>query len=318
VLIALLVRLSLSATLLREEKAFLAFMRRHHLTYVGAEYEQPRDIFISNLGRIREFNSQRHSFALGLTRQACMTPSKYRILLGCRPSANWHRIVAKGGSTDPPPPAVDWRDKGAVTDVKDQLQCGSDWAFSATSAQESRHFIARGELLVLSEQNLIDCLKTCYGCDGGWPSAAYDGVIREQGGHFMTSEDDPYIGRPSFCTYTSDAGVTNITGWTKAAPGDEAALMAAVAEGPVTAVIDASHTSFQLYSTGIYNEPACSSVAVNHGVGIVGYGTEVNTDFRIVRNLWGITWGEGGYIRMSRNRKNQCGIATDAVFPTGQ
>jgi cathepsin L len=220
--------------------------------------------------------------------------------------------VTAGGPS--PPLSVDWRAQGAVTDIKDQLQCGSDWAFSATSAQESRHFIAHGELLVLSEQNLIDCLKTCYGCDGGWPSAAYDGVIRQQDGHFTTSSHDPYVGYRSFCTYTSNVGVTNITGWTKIAQGDEAALAAAVAEGPVVAVIDASHSSFQLYTGGIYNEPACSSVAVNHGVGIVGYGT----NFWIVKNSWGVTWGETGYIRMTRNKKNQCGIATHVVFPTGQ
>jgi C1A family cysteine protease len=130
----------------------------------------------------------------------------------------------------------------------------------------------------------------------------------------MKSEDDPYVGRPSFCIYTSDLGVTNVTGWTQVVPGDEEALAEAVAEGPVAAVIDASHSSFQLYTGGIYDEPACSSVAVNHGVGIVGYGT----DYWIVKNSWGTAWGDAGYIRMTRNKKNQCGIATDAIFPIGQ
>ena len=127
----------------------------------------------------------------------------------------------------------------------------------------------------------------------------------------------PYSGYDGVCSYTKDASVGTITGFVDVKEGSEKDLADAVKKiGPVSVAIDASQWSFQLYESGIYYEPSCSSTELDHGVLAVGYGSDGrNKDFWIVKNSWGTSWGEKGYIRMARNKNNNCGIASMASYP---
>jgi cathepsin L len=216
-----------------------------------------------------------------------------------------------------PPDSFDWRDSGVVQVVKDQGSCASSWAFAATGAAECAFAIFWGGPLVnLSEQNLIDCTMNCAGCEGGNTTKAYDRVIDLQNRNFTTEDSYPYVGTYQDCYWgPAIAGGAWLDGYI--VPwGFEDGLRGVIQEyGPIACSIDASHVSFQLYSGGVYDEPGCSTDILNHVVVNVGWGSDSGNDFWICKNSFGTAWGEQGYIRMSRNKDNQCGINSAPVGP---
>jgi cathepsin L len=300
-----------------QERSFVAFMRDNGYGFTGDEYQFRLGLYLANSRFVQEHNAAERGFTLELNRLAVFTPAEYKALLGARAQAvDGPAASAYRGSGAAAPDSWDWRTQGAVNAIKDQGQCGSCWAFSAIGAQESQYFIVNKVLQSLSEQNLVDCVTSCSGCGGGWPSSAYTYVVQRQAGKFNTEAAYPYTARDGSCRYSASGATSLVTGYSTVTKGSESALLDAVYNnGPVSVAIDASHNSFQLYKSGVYNEPACSTSNLDHAVVVIGYGQSGSTPYWLVRNSWGTSWGQQGYIWMSRNKNNQCGIATTAVVP---
>jgi len=302
-----------------EEKTFLQWMRDTNQMFTANEYQLRLGIWQQNARFVREHNKANKDFKLTMNHLAALTPNEYRSLLTFKSIPRNHVSAAPVKSV-PNDDAVDWRDKGVVNEVKDQAQCGSCWSFSAIQAVESQWAIVKGELLSLSEQNLVDCATKdyeCEGCNGGLNDGALRFAIEQQAGGFMLESDYPYKGRDQDCKFDASKVKVTISKCNGVAVGSETDLADKCKNyGPISIAIDASHLSFQLYFHGIYNEKRCSSTELDHAVGCVGYGAEDDKKYWIVRNSWGKHWGEQGYIRMIKDENNQCGEATSAFYPT--
>ncbi|KAK9112682.1 hypothetical protein Scep_020201 [Stephania cephalantha] len=286
------------------------------------EKERRFEIFKDNLRFIDEHNAEGHSYEVGLNRFADLTNEEFRsAYLGARTDA--YRRVAKPKSDryafrggDDLPKSVDWREKGAVVGVKDQGSCGSCWAFSTVAAVEGINKIVTGDLISLSEQELIDC-DTSYnqGCQGGLMDYAFEFIINNGG--IDTEDDYPYKTRDGQCDqFRKNAKVVTIDSYEDVPVNDEKSLQKAVANQPVSVAIEGGGRAFQLYKSGVFTG-RCGT-ALDHGVVAVGYGTENGKDYWIVRNSWGASWGEKGYVRLERNiaaKTGKCGIAMQASYP---
>ncbi|XP_006631511.2 cathepsin L.1 [Lepisosteus oculatus] len=317
-----------SASLSLEDLEFHAWKLKYGKSYSShAEEARRKGTWLSNRKQAIVHNMLADqgikSYRLGMTFFADMDNEEYRRVAfrGCL--GRFNTTKARHGSTylrqaggANLPDSVDWTAKGYVTEVKDQKDCGSCWAFSTTGSLEGQNFRKTGKLVSLSEQQLVDCSTDYgnYGCGGGLMDQAFQYVI--DNGGIDTEESYPYEAVDGLCRYKPSSVGATCSGYSDITSADESALQEAVATvGPVSVAIDAGHVSFQLYESGIYNEPECSSSDLDHGVLAVGYGSSNGMDYWLVKNSWGLSWGDGGYIRMSRNKNNQCGIATAASYP---
>uniref|UniRef100_A0AAA9S5X9 Cathepsin S n=1 Tax=Bos taurus TaxID=9913 RepID=A0AAA9S5X9_BOVIN len=199
---------------------------------------------------------------------------------------------------------------------KEKGACGSCWAFSAVGALEAQVKLKTGKLVSLSAQNLVDCSTAKYGnkgCNGGFMTEAFQYIIDNNG---IDSEASyPYKAMDGKCQYDVKNRAATCSRYIELPFGSEEALKEAVAnKGPVSVGIDASHSSFFLYKTGVYYDPSCTQ-NVNHGVLVVGYGNLDGKDYWLVKNSWGLHFGDQGYIRMARNSGNHCGIANYPSYP---
>jgi C1A family cysteine protease len=304
---------------------FETWLIKHGKNYNALGEKQKRfQIFKDNLRFIDEHNSVDISYKLGLNKFADLSNEEYKkMYLGTRfdrqnktPLKTSERYLFNEG--EGLPKSVDWREKGAIVAVKDQGQCGSCWAFSTVGAVEGINQIVTGDLISLSEQELVDC-DTTYnqGCNGGLMDYAFQFIIKNGG--IDTEEDYPYKAADNTCDpIRKNARVVTIDGYEDVPQNDEKSLKKAVSHQPVSVAIEAGGREFQLYSSGVFT--GTCGTALDHGVVAVGYGTEGSKDYWIVRNSWGPNWGENGYIKMERNVANittgKCGIAMEPSYPT--
>lgn len=304
---------------------FNSWMRNHGRSYNADEFLPRYQAWRSNMDFIEEFNRQgNRTFAVAMNQFGDLTPEEFgRLHKGhlSNPAEVKRRLDQESlqrqdqicGST--PAASWDWVTQGAVTPVKNQGSCGDCWAFSAVGGVEGARKIAGGSLISLSEQMLLDCAEGTgnLGCSGGNVGITYSWMINNRA-DLMEEAAYPYTGVQSTCMY-SGGGSQGIGSYANVVPGSESDLLAKAAVGPVTVAIDASLQSFMFYSGGYYYDPSCSSTALDHAVLVVGWGSEASGDYWLVKNSWGTSWGDGGYIYMARNKGNNCGIASLAVLP---
>jgi C1A family cysteine protease len=313
--------------------AFVEWCQKYDKTYSTPQEQLHRmKIFAKNLELVKSLQQKAEGkgYTMGISKFMDITKEEWKIkYTGYRPTGEDSGKVntaLEGYRANPQ--KIDWRDpnsnplgRNLVNPIKNQLQCGSCWAFSAVAAMETLWAIDGGLLMGLSEQQLVDCSTPFgnHGCNGGSMKAAFEYVIGNanvsmSGG--MTDEDFyPYLGIDSFCTAQPAFFDMTIEEFDKIPKQNGQALENAVCEGVVSVAIDA--TDIIHYTSGVYGGEC--GLQLNHGVAVIGYGMDGTMPYWLVRNSWGTNWGEQGYFRLEKsNAKHipgQCGILLDASQP---
>jgi len=321
--VSALIAVSLAAkhTRLQQFNEFKAKFQKKYAN-TGEELNRLR-IFSANVEEIERHNAQSSSYTKGINAFTDLTAEEFKeTFLGTKSipsSKNLPRHVSNRDLTKDLPNSVNWVEAGAVTDVKDQGACGSCWAFSLTSQVESYAFINNGELPELSTQQVTSCTPNTLSCGG---TGGCKGSVTQLGYNYLqlfgsvASEDWPYVSGDTMvggdCDYdlSSMTPVVGLTGYNSLTPNDEMAVMEHIANvGPLSIALDASN--WGSYSGGVFD--GCSfdeNISINHGVQLVGYGTDFGPlgtfPYWLVRNSWGPGWGEDGYIRIKRTA--ECGL----------
>ena len=295
------------------DSIFARYVAREGKSYgTKEEYEFRKDQYFRNMAAYNDALEVGATFTLGENKFSDWTPQEYRRLLGYKKVeiTEDESEVLQAVEGLEAPTSVDWRSSGAVTPVKDQASCGSCWAFSTTGALEGAHFVATKKLVSLSEQQFVDCSKKNAGCNGG---DMYAAMVYAKTNPVELESAYPYTGRDGTCKFDKTKGVVTATSAARVQANSVAALKAAIAISPVSVSIEADTRVFQGYTGGILNSAKCGT-NLDHGVLAVGYGTENGQDFYIVKNSWGPTWGEKGYIRIAAvNGAGICGIQLDSA-----
>lgn len=292
---------------------FLEKYNKHYISQV--EYSHRENVFNQNLELIESFNSKQDSFTLGINEYTDLTHDEFVTLKKFHPfpqSELVHHSYQNILTND-----IDWRDASknpkkivAVNPVKNQEQCGSCWAFSSTSATESAWAISGKPLTSLSEQELVDCSSSFgnNGCSGGLMDDAFKFIIKHGQ---CTEKDYPYKAADGSCRKCTP--VAHLSGFIDITSGNETGILEQLQSGTVSVAIEADQAVFQFYTGGVLDDASCGT-QLDHGVVVVGAGSDNGKDYWIVRNSWGSSWGENGYVRIVRG-KNMCGISQMASRP---
>lgn len=291
--------------------------------YEPTERDYRNSVYDANVAKIIRHNGENHTWTMGINQFADLTEQEFgaQYLGGLNlRKRSLRRESGFSGNSSALPASVDWSQKGAVTPIKNQEQCGSCWAFSTTGSVEGAWFIAKGTLPSLSEQQLVDCSvpEGNQGCNGGLMDQAFQYIIDNKG--ITTETAYPYTATgPNTCESKGKPIAATLSGFKDVAANSETALMTAIVQQPVSVAVEADQSVFQFYSGGVMTS-SCGT-QLDHGVLAVGYGTDAANggDYYKVKNSWGDTWGEKGYIRLGRGAKfnpsGQCGIQMMASYP---
>ena len=299
---------------------FNNYVHKYNKNYDGIEYRERLEIYETNMKFINKHNmladEGKYTYWLGETQFTDISNEEFRNskqvgkLTNISSTCN---IVSKyNGSV---PDHKNWLEYGIVSSVKNQAQCGSCWAFSATEAVEGVVSLRKGELISLSEQQMVDCSDDYgnQGCGGGWMDSAFEYVIDNKG--LCSNASYQYTAQDGTCnTNCSLIQNTDIKNCSDISPNIEELVIAYLSQQPLSVAIEADSDTFQHYKRGLYNDSSCFEGGLDHGVLLVSYGPEMLR----IKNSWDTTWGEDGFMRMARtgDGDGMCGIYNKVSFPT--
>jgi cysteine peptidase B len=294
---------------------FKAKFQRH---YASAQEETKRfKIFVENLKKAAQLEAANPKATFGVNEYADYSPAEFKKFHDSQKFYQSHKASKAFGTKTMSAEAKrlaagnqqDWRSKGAVTPIKNQGQCGSCWAFSTTGGIEGQWFLAGNKLTSLSEQELTSCDTIDSGCQGGLMDNAFTWLLQAHNGSIVTEASYPYVSGggnvPACQLHNKKVGAT-ISGFQNVEGNEDAMAAFVYSSGPLSIGVDA--TSWQTYTGGIMTN--CQSTQVDHGVLIVGFDDTNQPPYWIIKNSWGVTWGENGYIRVQKGT-DQCLITSN-------
>jgi len=306
-----------------ETPDYAAFKAKWGKNYSAEEHDAHMAAYLKKVEFINNHNAEydqgKHTFWCGVNEWSDLTAEEEEARLGVK-GQDPYTGPRKEATGIPTADSVDWVAQGKVGPIRNQAQCGSCWAFSVVCALEGAAAIASGAGVVdTSEQHLVSCDPYTSGCNGGWPYLSYDYICTDRTTKGLDTEASyPYTsggGNTGTCNNAivdDDQNIAATCSGKVIVGTSEAALEEAVALGPVSICLTVS-SAWSSYSGGIFDDPTCGQ-SVNHAVTAVGY--DKSAGYWLVRNSWGGSWGEGGYIKMVKN-KNMCNMLSHSVYPTG-
>ena len=306
------------------------FNHNNHIIYRNRPLEQIVHNWLDNHQLIESYNSQNLSYQLGHNVFSGLNSTEFAELMNFKDNSNFlsrdktNNYLRTVTDVSALPSSVDWVTAGAVTGVKDQGQCGSCWSFSTTGALEGAYEIKNGKLVSFSEQQLVDCdngLRLNHGCNGGLMDSAFEWI--SSNGGLCTESSYPYVSGVTKTAGTCQTSCSTVSGskivkYVDVTPNSDNSMMSALFQQPVSVAIEADQSSFQLYKSGVFT--GICGTNLDHGVLLVGYGTDNGNDFYKIKNSWGTGWGENGYIRIGRGSQynkgqGQCGVLMEGSYP---
>lgn len=309
---------------------FHQWMKQHGIEFECMKEKLKRKmIFAENLVKIALHNAKEETWKMGMNQFGHLTADEFKSTYASglivpehlqtesvpnRLRTATYRRMSEVGL----PSEVNWVTAGGVTNVKNQGACGSCWSFASTGALEGAYFVKYGKLVSFSEQELVACDPVDQGCNGGFMDNAFEWV--EKNGGLCSEEDYPYTagsGIKGFCKHRCKPVPNSSPVTFTDVDHKETSLESAVAQQPVAIAIEADQTSFQFYSGGVLTQNC--GTKLDHGVLLVGYGTEDGQDYWLVKNSWGPAWGDHGYIKLARGLSQEggeCGILLSPTFPS--